>query len=115
MHEYSIVQSLIERVSQEATAKRASIVRRVHVSIGDLAGVERELLATAFDTFKPGTACEASVLEIRAVPVRWECPRCHQERPPGQILQCPTCSVPARLVQGDEIILERIEMEVADV
>jgi Zn finger protein HypA/HybF involved in hydrogenase expression len=28
------------------------------------------------------------------------------------MLQCPRCGVPARLAQGDEIVLDRIEMEV---
>ena len=32
---------------------------------------------------------------------------------PGFPLSCPDCALPARLRQGDEIVLERIEMEVA--
>jgi Zn finger protein HypA/HybF involved in hydrogenase expression len=28
------------------------------------------------------------------------------------VLTCPSCAVPAHLVQGDEIMLDRIEMEV---
>jgi Zn finger protein HypA/HybF involved in hydrogenase expression len=30
-------------------------------------------------------------------------------------LRCPDCAVPARLAAGDEIVLDRIEMEVSDV
>ena len=33
----------------------------------------------------------------------------------GAILRCDTCGHPARLTHGDEIILERIEMEAPDV
>ncbi len=115
MHEYSIIQSLIDRVEQEAATRGAAHVRRLWVSIGDLSGVERELLQTAYDTFKAKTICESCTLEIRPVPARWECPRCHAPRAVGQVLQCETCGVPARLAQGDEIILDRIEMEVDDV
>lgn len=115
MHEYSIVQSLIDRVEQEAAAKHATRVRRLWVSIGDLSGVERELLRTAYDTFKAQTICESCELEIRPVAARWECPRCQAPRAAGQILRCEVCGVPARLAQGDEINLDRIEMEVNDV
>jgi hydrogenase nickel incorporation protein HypA/HybF len=115
VHEYSIVQSLIDRVEQEAAARRATAVRRLWVSIGDLSGVERELLRTAYDTFKAKTICDACALEIRPVAARWECPRCRSSRSAGEVLRCETCGEPARLVQGDEIILDRIEMEVNDV
>jgi hypothetical protein len=33
--------------------------------------------------------------------------------PPGSVLRC--CDSPARLAAGDDILLERIEMEVPDV
>jgi Zn finger protein HypA/HybF involved in hydrogenase expression len=32
---------------------------------------------------------------------------------PGDVLTCPDCGSPARLEEGDEIVLDRIEMEVA--
>jgi Zn finger protein HypA/HybF involved in hydrogenase expression len=30
----------------------------------------------------------------------------------GEVLTCPACELPARLSQGDEIMLDRIELEV---
>ena len=48
MHEYSIVASLIDRVQQEANAHGGTRVHRLHVQIGELAGVEIDLLKTAF-------------------------------------------------------------------
>ena len=38
MHEYSIVQALLERVREEARAHGAHSVHRLHVSIGELSG-----------------------------------------------------------------------------
>jgi Zn finger protein HypA/HybF involved in hydrogenase expression len=32
--------------------------------------------------------------------------------PAGAVLRCAACGAPARLVSGDEIVLEQIEMEV---
>jgi len=112
MHEYSIVQALIERVEEEARRRGASAVRRLHVRVGELSGVETELLATAFATFRERSLCAGAELAIEAVPVRWSCPRCGGAIERGEILRCPACAVPACLSGGDEIVLQRIEMEV---
>ena len=56
MHEYSIVQALLERVAAEARARRATSVHRLTIRIGELSGVEPELLATAYATFRERTA-----------------------------------------------------------
>jgi hydrogenase nickel insertion protein HypA len=115
VHEYSIVQALLERVEAEAHARGASSVHRLHVRIGEASGVEIDLLRTAYGVFRERTLCEKADMTIVPVPVRWECPRCVAPIPAGSILRCPECSEPARLSQGDEIILDRIEMEVANV
>jgi len=49
------------------------------------------------------------------VAVRWGCPACDTELAAGSALRCGDCGGPARLTAGDEIVLERIEMEVPDV
>ena len=54
-------------------------------------------------------------MEVIRVPARWSCPRCDRPFSAGEILRCPDCNRPARLAEGDEIILEQIEMEVSDV
>ena len=113
MHEYSIVQALLERVDCEVRTHGASRVHRVRVSIGELAGVEIELLRTAFDTIRDRTSCEAAELEIRRVDARWECGRCGAAIARGGALRCAACGQPARLASGDEIMLDRIEMEAA--
>lgn len=112
MHEYSIVQALLERVDAEARARKATAVHRLSVRIGELSGVEMDLLATAYETFRDRTICERAELSLRLVPARWECPRCSGLIARGNVLTCPSCAVPARLIEGDEIMLDRIEMEV---
>lgn len=115
MHEYSIVQALLERVDHEANIHGASRVHRVRVAIGELSGVEIELLQTAYDTIRCRTRCEHAPLDVRRIEARWECRRCRAAIPRGGRLRCAQCDVPARLVSGDEIVLDQIEMETANV
>jgi hydrogenase nickel incorporation protein HypA/HybF len=112
MHEYSIVRALLDRVEEEAERRGARAVVALSVRIGELSGVEPELLAGAYELCREGGLCAGAPLAIKAVPARWECPRCGGEIPRGGALRCAPCAVPARLASGDEIFLDRIEMEV---
>ena len=112
MHEYSIVQSLVVGVAA-AVGERSGSVPRVDVAIGELAGVDCGLLATAYEVFRAGTLCERASLCIERVPARWECPRCGASIARGALLRCAVCNEPARLAAGDEILLQRIEIELS--
>lgn len=111
MHEYSIVQSLVDSV-KASVPPRAS-VHRIDVRIGELSGVDCDLLATAYDVFRAGTVCESAPMSIDRIPARWECPKCSREIERGAFLRCPSCGEAAVLAAGDEIVLQRIELEVA--
>jgi hydrogenase nickel incorporation protein HypA/HybF len=113
VHEYSIVQALVERVEAEAAARRAIAVHRLALRIGRASGVEVELLRTAYYTFRARTICDRAELDVEEVDPVWECPRCGAVVAAGSLLRCASCGAPARLRQGDEIVLDRIEMEVA--
>jgi hydrogenase nickel incorporation protein HypA/HybF len=100
-------------VEQEARARGATAVHRLSVRIGDLAGVERDLFESAYEMCREGTICAGAELKIRPVGVSWVCTGCRRVVAPGEVLTCPDCGSPARLEEGDEIVLDRIEMEVA--
>jgi len=110
MHEWSIVDTLLARVDAEARARGASRVRRLRVRLGGLSGVEPALLASAYDVFRAGTLCADAPLDLIADSVRWRCARCVAGVPDAAHRCCPTCG--DRLSPADEIVLERIEMEV---
>ena len=113
MHEYSLIQSLVDRVEMEARARSATAIHKLSVRIGEQSGVDIELFRTAYLTFRERTICEAADLVIDVVPVQWACGNCGGRIENGQPLRCPRCLSPARLIGGDEIMLDRIEMEVA--
>jgi hydrogenase nickel incorporation protein HypA/HybF len=112
MHEYSIIRALIDRVETEAKARGATSIRRIQVRIGELAGVEKDFLLSAYEVFRERTLCREAALQITPVEARWACPSCGASIPRGEILRCGKCGLPARLAGGDEILLDRIEMEV---
>ena len=112
MHEYSIVGALVEQVESEARQRNATYVRRIRVRIGDLSGVDPELLASAYQVFRERTLCEDAELSIERVEARWVCERCGRVTARGGILRCGICGSASRLAQGDEIVLQQIEIEV---
>ena len=112
MHEYSIVQALMDRIEAEAAAHHARAVHRVVVRIGEAAGIEVELLRTAYEMVCEGTICGDAPLEITTVVQKWECSACGAPVAAGGWRTCTACGKPARLVEGDEILLERLELEV---
>ena len=113
MHESTIVQALLDRVAETARCYTDPRVTEVRVRIGELAGVETALLRKAFEAFRDRTLCRDAVLSIETAPARWACPSCGAEVAPGGRLRCDRCARPARLVEGGEIVLERVAMEVA--
>lgn len=112
MHEYSIVQALVGQVEKEADARHAINVHKVKVRLGERSGVDPQLLQTAYDTFRAGTICAKAPLELTQVPALFQCPKCGKAIAKGAPLQCPACGEPAKMVQGDEIMLVELDLEV---
>jgi hydrogenase nickel incorporation protein HypA/HybF len=113
VHEYSLVEALVRRVEEEAARRSALSVHRLSVRVGELSGVDPELLATAYETFRAGTICENAPLAMSRVAASWSCPTCKKPIERGAILRCASCGEPARLDDGgDALLLDGIEMEV---
>lgn len=112
MHEYTIVQALLDRVAETARGYDAPRVTEVRVRIGELAGVETALLRKAYDVFREPTLCRDAALVIESTAARWACPHCSRDIDAGGVLRCARCDRPAILVEGGEIVLERVSMEV---
>ena len=70
-------------------------------------------LESAFDMYKKGTIAENAVLEIEKVPFKIRCKSCgaESERDDFQFACAGCASTELELVQGTELILERIEMD----
>jgi len=113
MHEYSIVQSLIESCEEHASSNDASKVTKVVVKIGVMSGVEPHLLKEAFDIFKEDSICDGCEFVMNIQKVKIECRECHitSELDKNECL-CPKCkSTDIKIIDGEDMFLMQLELE----
>lgn len=115
MHELSLCADLLGQLEDLAARHRARSVARVTVRIGTLSGVEPMLLESAFAIACAGTVAEHAELVAETLTPRVWCDACalESEAAPAY-LRCPVCDGETRLVQGEELILARVELDVED-
>ncbi len=113
MHEYSIVQSLLDSCEENAAKNNAKKVTKVVVKIGVMSGVEPELLKTAFDTFKEKTICQDAEFIINIQPVVVKCNNCLVESTLQKLeYRCPKCkSTQLDILDGEEMYLMQLELQ----
>ena len=113
MHELSVCQAIIAEVEAIASHNRARRVCDVYLSVGPLSGVETELLRNAFPFAAANTVAAEAMLHVVTTPVRVRCSLCDAESEvPANQLCCAECSSwKTRLVSGDELLLDRVEMQ----
>lgn len=112
MHELSIAVSLIQSTVEQALARGATGVSRIHLRLGALSGVEPEALDFCFPLAARGTLCEGAELDIEVRAARGVCAACGQTSPIHGLMEpCPACGAwPLALEGGREIQLEALEV-----
>ena len=111
MHEYGIAASLLRMVETRAREAGAAQVTCVEIRVGAAAGVETDLLETAWEGVRTGTLCAAAPLVIHTPSALWRCALCRRQIAEDSALRCPTCGYPAVLDGGNELLLERFDIE----
>jgi hydrogenase nickel insertion protein HypA len=113
MHEYSIVQALLEQCENHVKANDATKVTKVVTKIGKLSGVEPHLLEIAFETFKENTVCDGAEFVINLQNLRLLCNVCKKESEQSEVrYQCAHCqNTDVSVVDGEEMYLMTLEME----
>jgi hydrogenase nickel incorporation protein HypA/HybF len=113
MHEFSIVNALLEMCEKNAKENDAKKVTKVEIKVGKLSGVEPHFLETAFNTFKEETVCDGAefVMHLQDIVIR--CQSCNSESTLSiNEFICPTCkSEDVSVIDGEEMYLMRLEME----
>jgi len=112
MHELAVCQALMDQVEQIAREQRADRVVAIHLGIGPLSGVEAALLEQAFSIARAGSVADDAELVIEDMAVRVSCKQCGEitDALPGRLL-CGNCGDwHTRLVSGDELLLQHVEI-----
>ncbi len=113
MHEYSIVQALLEQCENLAKEHNAQKITKVVTKIGKLSGVEPHLLEIAFETFKEKTVCDGAKFVMNLQDLVLYCNDCKRESEQSEVrYQCRHCqSTNVSVVDGEEMYLMTLEME----
>ncbi|HEY5524339.1 MAG TPA: hydrogenase maturation nickel metallochaperone HypA [Clostridium sp.] len=111
MHEVSIIENVIEIVSEKAIENEFTKVNKVSLKIGELSGVMPESLNFAFKSCIIGTMLEGSILEIEKVKAVAECKDCKQVFPIDHFNKlCPCCNkFCSSIIAGYELYVNTIE------
>ena len=113
MHELSICEAVLRQVLTIAADSDQLHVGRITLRIGPLAGVEPDLLLTAFPLVAAGTACERATIVIeehRRSQVRCRLCRAVSEVRPNRLL-CAQCGAwRVNVLTGDEMMLAKVEL-----
>src|SRR3990172_1919997 len=83
MHEYGMMASLLDRAVEEARGRGARSITQLRIELGELSGVSREALETAFAALSPGTLADRASLAFHRVPGRIHCDVCGFTGPVG--------------------------------
>ena len=113
VHELSVAQSLIDLLVEKLSTESPAAVEAVHISVGQLAGVDATALKSAFHIAAGGTIVQGATLEITDVPVRIWCARCNAERAVRsmQDLRCVECGQASNdLRAGRELFVDRVRV-----
>ena len=113
MHEYSVVQALLEQIEDVAEQNEASKVTKIVVKIGVMSGIEAHLLEIAFNTFKEKTICDGAAFVMNIQPLKIRCNSCLRESELEKIHYCcQACgSTDVAVIDGEDMFLMSLEME----
>jgi hydrogenase nickel incorporation protein HypA/HybF len=113
MHELSIAASIVEAVTDSASAYPGACVKKVRLRVGTLASVVEDSLQFCWELATEGTPLAGAALVIDKLPVIVHCNACGMdaEIEGVQSFRCPRCGEPAVLRQGRELEIDSIELE----
>ena len=113
MHELSVCLSLLEQVQAIAAERGASRVTRIELKVGPLSGVESDLLRNAWPMAAAGTLAVDAEFIIEEAEIIVRCNACAAETVVrANRLVCGDCGdFHTTVTSGDEMILQRIELE----
>jgi hydrogenase nickel incorporation protein HypA/HybF len=116
VHELSICEAMLTQLRNLVTAHGALGVRTIRIQVGELAGVEPELLKRAFSVACAGGCAAEAALSIEVLPVVIRCLHCEVESTalPNRMC-CPNCGANrVQVVSGEQLLLRQVELRMPE-
>lgn len=111
MHEFSLIENIIEIILAELPRHQISRVEKISLRIGQMRQVVPDALSFGFECLSKQTPLEGAVLEVESVPVRVVCQSCQTGFEVKNWLDgCPTCQThDFRIISGKELEITGFE------
>jgi hydrogenase nickel incorporation protein HypA/HybF len=113
MHEISIAENILRIAEAKAREQNARSIQLIKLRLGTFTTIVEEALQFAFEVCRQGTLAAQARLEIEIVAMVTECVVCGSQAQPacGICLICNTCGFPLRILSGEELRVEYIEVD----
>ncbi len=115
MHEMSLVQDLLQQLSDLAVEHRMTKVLKITMEIGPLSGIVVDSFTFGFEALAPhDPLVKDAELIIETPPAAYTCSSCgHRvETTETRPEKCPECEEPFLIASGSsDLILKNVEME----
>lgn len=120
MHEFSIAEDILESALEEAEKHKATTIKRIHVTVGELLMARLDQLEFALKSLAVDTIAEDMDVKLKTTPPKFKCENEHISEihiDEDDIylalasLKCPVCKKPLQVLSGKECILEKIIAE----
>jgi len=111
MHETGLAADVYRIAREAADTRGGGRLESVRLVVGELAAVEPDLIAYAWEAAILGTPDEGAVLSIEWSAARQTCAACGEipERAAGSWLRlCPRCDAPLAVSGGDELDVRQV-------
>ncbi len=129
MHEWAVAEGVVEALLRRGREEGARRITRFRLRLGEIGGVEEEMLRLALRELSRGTILEGAEMEVERERGRVGCRRCGTEWSPDResleedalhllpdllplFLRCPRCgSVDLEITGGRGVRIEWLELE----
>jgi hydrogenase nickel incorporation protein HypA/HybF len=114
MHEFGLMQSVLENVESSAREAGAEKVCEIRLVIGEMREVIPSAMEFAFEALSPDTMSDGARLEITMVTPRSRCSVCGHEFEHDRFhWMCPACDgLATELLAGKELYIDAIEVDI---
>ena len=111
MHEFSIVNNIVDIAIGSAEQNGLESVSCVEIEVGKAAGIEPSAMEFAWESARKNTILEDATLVMHFIPLCLECRTCGNRYETEEIYNpCPFCGeINARIISGKELKVVAIE------